>query len=164
MYTLERKQFLPLSMEEAWEFFSSPDNLKAITPDYMGFDITSDPEDKMYQGMIISYIVSPVLNIPLTWVTEITHVIEPYYFVDEQRFGPYSFWHHKHYFKEVEGGVEMRDVLHYELPYGILGKMAHRVFVRKRLEEIFDYRFEKLEALFGSGSKAQGKMELERAS
>mgnify|MGYP000438508272 CR=1 FL=1 len=150
MHTLERKQFLPMSLKEAWDFFSSPKNLKEITPDYMGFNITSDPEDVMYQGMIISYIVSPVLNIPITWVTEIKHVIEPHYFVDEQRFGPYTFWHHKHYFKEVEGGVEMRDVVHYELPYGILGNLAHSLFVKSQLNEIFDYRHEKLEKIFGT--------------
>ena len=159
MYTLNRRQILPMSLEEAWEFFSSPQNLKAITPDYMGFDITSDPEDKMYQGMIITYIVSPVFKIPISWVTEITHVIEPHYFVDEQRFGPYSFWHHKHYFKEVEGGVEMRDVLHYELPYGVLGRVAHWIFVKKRLEEIFDYRYARLEEMFGKASAERKKLE-----
>ena len=141
IYTLTKKQFLPITLEQAWDFFSSPVNLKKITPEYMGFKITSDLGDgKMYPGQIISYIVTPVLGIPMSWTTEITHVLDKKYFVDEQRFGPYSLWHHQHWFKEVEGGVEMTDIVNYGLPLGFLGRIANSIFVQNKLKEIFDYR------------------------
>ncbi len=149
IYTLETKQKLPVDIKTAWEFFSSPKNLKEITPSYMGFDITSgNLEEKMYAGMIISYIVRPTLKIPVSWVTEITHVNEPNYFVDEQRFGPYSLWHHKHFLKETADGVEMTDIVHYKIPFGFLGRIAHYFFIRKKLKEIFEFRYKKLEELF----------------
>lgn len=141
IYTLTKKQFLPITLEQAWDFFSSPVNLKKITPEYMGFKITSDLGDgKMYPGQIISYIVTPVLGIPMSWTTEITHVVDKKYFVDEQRFGPYSLWHHQHWFREVEGGVEMTDIVNYGLPLGFLGRIANSIFVQNKLQEIFDYR------------------------
>jgi ligand-binding SRPBCC domain-containing protein len=150
LHSLSTVQKLPISIEEAWTFFSSPKNLKVITPDYMGFKITSDLGDgKMYSGQIISYIVTPVLNVPMEWVTEISHVSEPHYFVDEQRFGPYAFWHHKHFFKEIEGGVEMTDTVHYKVPLGPIGDVVNALFVKNKLKEIFDYRYQKLESLFG---------------
>jgi ligand-binding SRPBCC domain-containing protein len=151
VYTLKRTQRLPISLEQAWHFFSSPANLKEITPPYMGFDITSDPRFllKMYPGQVITYTVKPVLGIPLFWMTEITHVEEGRFFVDEQRVGPYKIWHHQHHFEAMEGGVEMTDLVHYQLPLGPLGDLAQRVFVRRQLNEIFDYRFKKLEGLFG---------------
>lgn len=149
IYTLETKQELPIDVKTAWEFFSSPKNLKKITPSYMGFDITSgNLENKMYAGMIISYIVRPIFNIPVSWVTEITHVNEPNYFVDEQRFGTYSLWHHKHFLKETSGGVEMTDIVHYKIPFGLIGRIAHYFFIRKKLKEIFEFRHKKLEELF----------------
>lgn len=141
IYTFSKKQYLPVSIEVAWDFFSSPENLKKITPEYMGFKITSDPGDgKMYPGQIISYVVTPVLGIPLSWATEITHVLDNRYFVDEQRFGPYSFWHHQHWFREVEGGTEMTDIVNYGLPLGFIGRIANTLFVKSKLMEIFDYR------------------------
>ena len=150
LYNLKRTQKIPVSLDQAWDFFSSPANLKVITPDYMGFEVTSeDAEVKMFPGMIISYVVRPVLNLPMEWVTEITHVKEKEYFVDEQRFGPYSLWHHKHFFTAIVGGVEMTDIVHYKIPLGPLGAIAHRLFVRKKLQEIFDYRTKKLTELFG---------------
>jgi ligand-binding SRPBCC domain-containing protein len=150
LYVLERKQILPISLEKAWDFFSSPLNLKEITPSDMQFEVTSESaKEKMYPGMIVTYKVRPVLSIPVTWVTEITHVQEPFYFVDEQRFGPYAMWHHQHFFKQVPQGVEMRDIVHYKVPFGLLGDAANLIFVRGRLEEIFNYRFEKLENFFG---------------
>jgi len=151
MHSLETTQRLPITLEQAWEFFSSPANLQKITPDYMGFEILSGfkPGEKMYAGMIISYIVRPLLKLPMGWVTEITHVNAPYFFVDEQRSGPYSMWHHQHFFREVPGGVEMRDLIHYRVPMGILGVIANRLFVRRQLEGIFSYRYRKLESLFG---------------
>jgi ligand-binding SRPBCC domain-containing protein len=141
IYTLKKEQFLPITLEKAWDFFSSPVNLKKITPDYMGFQITSDLGDgKMYPGQIITYVVTPVLGIPISWATEITHVVDKKYFVDEQRFGPYSFWHHQHWFEAVEGGVKMVDIVNYALPLGFLGRMANTFFVKAKLNEIFGYR------------------------
>lgn len=140
LFKLESKQFLPITLEEAWDFFSSPDNLKKITPDHMGFFITSENQGKMYPGMLITYIVTPLLGIKMRWCTEITQVEEKKYFIDEQRFGPYKMWHHQHHFKEVAGGVEMTDIVHYGIPLGILGQLANKLFVRNQLEEIFEYR------------------------
>ncbi len=137
-------------MEEVWDFISSPKNLKEITPDYMGFDITSEglPE-KMYQGMIISYKVSPLLGIKTNWVTEITHVRDLEYFVDEQRIGPYKIWHHQHFIEPIENGVLMRDIVTYQPPFGILGAMMNGIVIRKKLEEIFDYRTKAVEEKYG---------------
>ena len=150
LHHLKSTQKLPISLEKAWTFFSSPANLKEITPDYMGFKVTSEGADApMFAGMIISYIVTPILNIPLEWVTEITHVKDHEYFIDQQRFGPYSMWHHRHSFKSIEGGVEMTDVLHYKVPFGFIGDIANSLFVKNKVNEIFDYRTKKLEELFG---------------
>ncbi|WP_179349863.1 SRPBCC family protein [Winogradskyella pacifica] len=150
IYTLHKKQKLPISVEEAWTFLSSPANLKVITPDYMGFNILSGADKPMFPGQIIQYIVTPVLGIKTKWVTEITHVKDREYFVDEQRFGPYALWHHKHFIKAIEGGVEMEDIIDYKLPMGILGQLVHPFLVQPKLEEIFNYRTQKLEALFGT--------------
>lgn len=149
IYTLHKKQNLPISIDTAWEFLSSPKNLKTITPDYMGFNILSGADRPMFPGQIIQYIVTPVLGIKTKWVTEITHVKDKEYFVDEQRFGPYALWHHKHFIKPIEGGVEMEDIVDYKIPMGILGQMVHPILVKPKLEEIFDYRTKKLEELFG---------------
>ncbi|SDH30164.1 SRPBCC family protein [Winogradskyella thalassocola] len=153
IYTLHKKQKLPISVEQAWEFLSSPANLKVITPDYMGFNILSGADKPMFPGQIIQYIVTPVLGIKTKWVTEITHVKDHEYFVDEQRFGPYALWHHKHFIKEIDGGVEMEDIIDYKLPMGILGQLVHPFLVQPKLEEIFNYRTQKLEALFGAYNK-----------
>lgn len=151
LHTLHTKQFLKSNLTTVWDFMSSPSNLARITPAYMGFHILSDIKDtKMYPGQIIEYYVTPVAGIKMHWVTEITHVKDLGYFVDEQRFGPYSFWHHKHFLKEVPGGVEMTDVLHYKVPFGILGKIVNSLFVKKKIKEIFDYRFHKLEEIFNA--------------
>jgi ligand-binding SRPBCC domain-containing protein len=149
IYTLHSKQNLPITIDKAWEFLSSPKNLKTITPEYMGFEIKSGAEKPMFAGQIIQYIVTPVLGIPTKWVTEITHVDDKKYFVDEQRFGPYALWHHKHFLREIPGGVEMEDIVDYKLPFGLLGQLAHPFLVKPKLKEIFDYRQQKLIALFG---------------
>jgi len=148
IYSLHKTQFLPISLEEAWDFLSNPENLAVITPPYMGFKIASKEDSYMYPGQVIQYTVKPMLGIPLKWVTEITHVAEPHYFVDEQRFGPYAFWHHKHFLKSVDGGVEMRDIVHYKLPLGFLGTLIHPFLVKPKLEAIFSYRQSKLNELF----------------
>ena len=150
IYTLHKKQKLPISLEKAWEFLSSPKNLKTITPDYMSFNILSGAEKPMFAGQIIQYIVTPILGIKTKWVTEITHVKEGEYFVDEQRFGPYALWHHKHFIKEIDGGVEMEDIIDYKVPMGILGQIVHPILAKPKLEEIFAYRQKKLIALFGT--------------
>lgn len=150
VYSIKTVQLIKTTHEEAWDFFSSPANLQKITPSQLGFRIVSRHHgNKMYPGQIIEYIVSPVLGIPLYWMTEITHVEEGKYFVDEQRFGPYSLWHHQHHFKKVEGGIEMTDIVHYKLPLGWLGDLAHALFVKKQLQQIFDYRYAVVEQLFG---------------
>lgn len=138
-----------MTKEQAWAFLSSPKNLKTITPDYMGFNILSGADRPMFAGQIIQYIVTPILGIKTKWVTEITHVKEGEYFVDEQRFGPYALWHHKHFINEIEGGVEMEDIIDYKVPFGFLGQLAHPFLVKPKLNEIFEYRTKKLEALFG---------------
>ena len=149
IYRLQTTQKLPITKEEAWEFLSSPKNLKTITPDYMSFDILCGADRKMFPGQIIQYIVTPIFGIKAKWITEITHVVEGDYFVDEQRFGPYSFWHHKHFIKEIEGGVEMEDIIDYKVPFGLLGRLVHPFLVKPKLEEIFIYRRRKLYELFG---------------
>ncbi len=150
IHCLQRTQRIPTDMATIWEFISSPKNLKLITPDYMGFDITSEAvSNTMYAGQIITYIVRPIMGIPLHWCTEITHVEEGRYFVDEQRNGPYAFWHHQHHIAAIEGGVEMLDIVHYAAPLGVLGDLFTPILIRPRLEEIFDYRFKKIEEMFG---------------
>jgi ligand-binding SRPBCC domain-containing protein len=148
MYQLKRTQFVKTDLATCWDFFSSPNNLNKITPKEMGFDVLTEGVENMYEGLMIEYKVRPLLNIPLRWITEITHVKHQQYFVDEQRKGPYKIWHHEHHFKEVQGGVEMTDIVSYELPFGILGKMAHPLLVKKKLDQIFADRFKIVDELF----------------
>ncbi|MCU0370670.1 MAG: SRPBCC family protein [Bacteroidales bacterium] len=148
-YQLIKQQLVPASIDEVWDFISSPANLKVITPDYMGFDITSkDLPEKMYAGMIISYKVRPLLGIPMTWVTEITHVEDKRYFVDEQRIGPYSMWHHQHLIEPHRNGVMMTDIVSYRPPLGFLGNIANALLIRRQLEGIFAYREKALKRRF----------------
>ena len=148
-YELKKKQFVPATIDEVWDFISSPKNLKEITPDYMGFDIMSkELPEKMYPGMIISYKVRPLLGIPVTWVTEITHVAEKKYFVDEQRAGPYALWHHQHFIEPYENGVMMTDIISYKPPLGFLGSIANLLMIRRQLEGIFAYREKALKKRF----------------
>ena len=149
LYRLHEIQNLPISMEQAWKFLSDPKNLKKITPDYMRFEILCGDEKMMYPGQIIKYIVTPVMGIPTQWITEITHVKEGEYFVDEQRFGPYALWHHKHFIRPIKNGIEMEDIIDYKIPFGILGQMVHPIVVKPKLLEIFKYRKKKLSELFG---------------
>ncbi len=150
LYRLQAKQKLPIDIDTAWDFLSDPKNLRVITPADMGFEIVSGAEKKMFPGQIIRYKVKPLFGITTTWVTEIAQVVERKYFVDEQRFGPYSFWHHKHFLRPVAGGVEMEDVVDYKLPLGLLGALAHALFIEKRVQAIFDYREKALKGIFGT--------------
>jgi len=149
IYQFSAKINLPISLNEAWDFLSNPDNLKIITPDYMGFNIISTGGGKMFPGQIISYKVSPLLGLKLNWVSEITYVEDKVYFVDEQRVGPYALWHHKHFVKEIDGGTEMIDIIHYQLPFPILANRFHGLLVKPKLKQIFEYRSNKLNELFG---------------
>jgi len=150
VYSIKTVQQLPIPLSQAWEFFANPANLQKITPGNMGFTtISKHHGEKMYAGQIIEYKVKPVLGIPLYWMTEITHVQDQEYFIDEQRYGPYSLWHHQHHFRPIDGGVEMTDIIHYKIPLWILGDIANTLFVKKQLDRIFDYRYKKAEELFG---------------
>ena len=149
MFQLKRIQDLPIDLETAWDFFSSPKNLATITPDSLDFQVLSDLPDTMYPGMFIKYRVKPLAGIPMTWVTEITYVEHMKFFVDEQRVGPYSIWHHQQYFEEIPGGTRMIDIVDYKLPMGPLGAIMHGPVVKPRLKEIFDYRWDKLIEVFG---------------
>ncbi len=152
LHTIETKQVLHCDVQTAWDFLRSPENLAKITPPYMGFHILSDSASikEMYPGQIIEYYVTPLAGIKMHWVTEITHVKELSYFVDEQRFGPYALWHHKHFLKAHPLGVEMHDIVHYKAPFGFLGRIANALFLKKKLKEIFAYREKTLEQLFNS--------------
>ena len=145
IYNLKKTQLLPLSLSDAWDFFSSPANLAELTPDHLGFNIISlHHGEKMYAGQIIEYTVKPVLGIPLYWMTEITHVKHQKYFIDEQRYGPYELWHHQHHFKATENGVEMTDIIHYKLPLWFLGDIANALFVKDQLTTILITGLKKL--------------------
>ena len=153
IYNLRKEQFLPISLQEAWAFFSSPKNLAKITPEHMNFKILyQSGGDKAYAGQIIRYQINVLPFIPVHWVTEITQVKEPFHFIDEQRFGPYALWHHQHHFEEVKGGVLMTDEVNYAIPFGILGRFAHWLFVAKEVNRIFEHRFRTLADFFSKGS------------
>jgi ligand-binding SRPBCC domain-containing protein len=141
---------LPVGLSVAWDFFSDPRNLGRMTPPSLAIEITSEPPPRMVPGMIITYTIRPLLGIPVRWVTEITHVREPNLFVDEQRFGPYRFWHHQHHFREVDGGIEMEDLVHYSLPFGGIGRVLGGSYVRRQLAGVFSFRRTFLEKTFGT--------------
>ena len=151
VYTINREQFLPITLEEAWAFFSAPENLKKITPPHMGFHILSiSGGARMYAGQIIRYKVNVLPMMTMHWVTEITHVREPFFFVDEQRVGPYTLWHHQHHFEEVPRGVMIIDEVNYAIPFGMLGRLANQLFVQREVNSIFDYRHKILEGMFST--------------
>ena len=150
VYQLKSVQKIPASLEDTWQFFSDPNNLLAVTPPFLNLKVTNEVfGHEAYAGQIITYTVKPLLGIPVFWMTEITNVEPLKFFVDEQRKGPYKLWHHQHHFKRIEGGVEMTDIVHYRLPFGFLGRIAHPLIVKSKLREIFDFRFQKVNELFG---------------
>ncbi len=152
-YQIKTEQRIPATMEQVWDFIRSPKNLKKITPEHMGFDvITKDVPDDMYPGMIIAYIVSPLLGIKMTWVTEITQVEEGKYFVDEQRVGPYKVWHHEHFIREENGEVVRTCKFTYVPPFGFIGAIANSILIKKQLKSIFNFRFKAMEKEFGKSS------------
>ncbi len=148
--TLIWEQQINTSVEKLWEFIATPKNLKIITPEYMGFNIISkDLPEKMYQGLIIAYKVKPLFGIEITWVSEITHISEFHYFVDEQKIGPYKFWHHTHIITPVQNGVIMKDILNYKPPFSFIGSIANQIIIKKKLFEIFSFRRKKIQEIFG---------------
>ena len=150
---IHREQLVKTDINTLWDFMSSPKNLETITPESMMFKITSKNKDeKMYPGMIITYIVSPLLKIKLTWMTEITQVKEKSFFIDEQRLGPYTMWHHQHIFKQTEEGILMKDIITYIPPFGIIGKIANFLFIKNKVNQIFDYRNKKIDSLFNNNN------------
>ena len=161
VYSIKAVQQIPVSLNEAWDFFSSPANLQTITPAKMGFKILSRHHGPvMYAGQLIEYKVKPLWGIPLYWMTEITQVVDKKYFIDEQRYGPYRLWHHQHHFRAIEGGVEMTDIVHYKNPLWILGDLANVILVKKQLKEIFEFRFRRVEELFGKWEGQEASIEI----
>ena len=149
IHQIIKQQLIKSSIEEVWDFASSPKNLKKITPSYMNFTIKSkNTDEKIYPGMIIWYKVSPIFKIPTIWVTEITQVNKNQYFVDEQRVGPYKIWHHEHHFKVEKDGVLMTDIISYKLPFGILGRIINYLFIKNKINDIFNYRYSRMEEIF----------------
>ena len=149
-YQLKRKIELKAGVDDVWKFVSCPSNLKKITPGYMMFDIISeDIPGNIYEGLIISYIVAPIAGIKTRWVSEITHVKDMSYFVDEQRVGPYKIWHHQHFLSKTENGTMMSDIVSYKPPFGFIGSIFNYLFIRRKLNEIFDFRTSAMEELFG---------------
>jgi ligand-binding SRPBCC domain-containing protein len=156
VYSLKKVQNIPVSLDEAWNFFSHPKNLAVMTPDYLNLKFTNELYgEEMYAGQVMTYNVKPLLGIPMFWMTEITHVKDREYFIDEQRFGPYSLWHHQHHFTEIPGGVQMTDLIHYKVPGWILGDLANSLLIKRQLEGIFEFRFKRVEEVFGVWKKAQ---------
>jgi len=149
IYEIHTRQKLPISKQEAWDFLSDPKNLQEIMPDEMGFEIISGADRKMFTGQLLQYKVTPLPGFKTNWVTEITHVEKPDYFVDIQLYGPYALWHHKHFIHEIERGVEIEDLVHYKIPFGILGRMMHPLLVKPKLNEIFKAREAKMVEKFG---------------
>lgn len=150
IFCLKKTQTLPININEAWAFMSNPNNLIKITPKKLNLVATNPLPETMHQGMIVIYRVKPILNIPMNWVTEITHMQAPSFFVDEQRFGPYAFWHHQHHLTPCAEGTRIDDIIHYAIQPNLLAKAINNLLVKKDLEDVFQYRFQKLKELFGS--------------
>ena len=150
VYSIILEQKIPVDVKAAWNFFSHPKNLAAITPKKLHLHFINNIfSEEMYAGQIIEYKVRPFLNIPFYWMTEITHIDDFKFFVDEQHYGPYSLWHHQHHFKAIEGGTVMTDIVHYKIPFWFLGDIANSLFVKAQLKKIFDYRYKAVEDEFG---------------
>ncbi|HZF66271.1 MAG TPA: SRPBCC family protein [Chitinophagaceae bacterium] len=161
-YTLKSVQTLPCSIDQAWEFFSNPKNLFTITPAYLNLKVTSNIENQeIFEGQEIRYTVKPLFGIPMSWQTRITEVKPQRLFVDEQEKGPYKLWRHQHFFNPIEGGVEMADLVHYQVPFSLLGSLANKFTIRKKLRQIFTYRYFKVNQLFGSWPGATIDLQIE---
>jgi len=151
IYKLERTQIIRATVAECWDFFSNPNNLRAITPESLDFQVLSEVPEVMYGGLMIQYRVRPLLGLPMTWLTEISRVEAPHYFVDEQRVGPYKIWHHEHFFRDLgDGRIECRDLVHYVPPFGPLGALVHPMLIAPQLRKIFNHRHIAVERIFAS--------------
>lgn len=150
IHYLHREQSIPAPLPLLWKYFSEPSNLNLITPPDMNFEIITGGDVEMYEGQIIEYKVEFIRGVRSLWLTEITHVRENEYFVDEQRLGPYRFWYHEHTFEPMENSVKMTDHVTYAAPFGLLGDIVHAVWIQQRLKSIFDYRCRKISETFGS--------------
>lgn len=149
MHQFKAEQFLPIDKKRAWLFFSSPENLSLITPPEMEFKITSKlTGDKIYEGMKIDYTVKPLLGIAVKCQSEICKIQDQNYFTDKQLKGPYKIWEHTHTFSEINGGVLMQDLVNYSLPFGFIGRILNSILIKKKIENIFDYRNKMLKSLF----------------
>ncbi|RRO25624.1 SRPBCC family protein [Flavobacteriaceae bacterium 14752] len=149
LYTINKSNILPIGLKEAWAFFSNPNNLQKLMPDDMKFEVKSELPDEIYTGQLIEYMVSPFKGFNTKWVTEITHVERLKYFVDIQLHGPYKLWHHKHFFTEVDDGVLVEDLVHYRVPFGLLGRALRPSVIQPKLDSIFEAREKNLESIFG---------------
>lgn len=149
IYTLHKTQKLPITLDEAWSFLCNPANLSKLTPKEMHMKIISGADRPMYAGQVLQYSVTPLPGFKTKWVSEITQYKHKNYFIDDQLYGPYAFWHHKHFVKEIEGGVEMEDIIDYKIPLGFLGQLVHPILVKPKLEKIFNYRKTQMETIFG---------------
>ena len=150
VYSLKAVQLINTTLDDAWNFFSNAENLAAITPKSLGFKIISTHQsEKMYAGQIIEYTIKPLFDIPVYWMTEITHVQYHQYFIDEQRFGPYRLWHHQHHFKAINNGIEMTDIVHYKIPFWFIGDVVNFLIVKEKLKEIFEFRYKSIEEKYG---------------
>ena len=149
IYRFQKTQKLPITLNEAWAFLCNPANLSKLTPSEMNMKIITGAEKPMYAGQVIQYSVTPLPGFKTKWISEITQFEDKKYFIDVQLYGPYAFWHHKHFIKEIDGGVEMEDIIDYKVPLGFLGQLIHPILVKPKLESIFKYRTKQLEDLFG---------------
>lgn len=149
IHYLHCEQVIPAPLERVWDYFANPNNLNELTPPDMKFEIITGGDVRMYPGQMIEYRVEFVRGLRSLWLTEIAHVEESRYFVDEQRVGPYRFWYHEHHFEPLDAGVKMTDKVTYAAPFGFLGDIVNALWIQRRLKKIFDYRYQKIVGLFG---------------
>ena len=147
---IQTVQRLPIQLEEAWDFFTSPKNLRLITPHWLDFQLNQEPPEYMHPGTIISATIRPFPVYSTNWISEITHIRPPQFYITEQRFGPFKMWHHEHHFTAIDDGVEIEDIIMYGMHFGKIGSLFHNVFIRKKLHDAFSFRAQALEQRFGS--------------
>jgi ligand-binding SRPBCC domain-containing protein len=154
IHTIQRTQIVRSPLRDCWLFFSNPQNLARLTPPALDFQVLSDVPEEIYPGLMIQYRVRPLFGLPLIWLTEISHVEPERSFVDEQRLGPYRLWHHEHHFRGLdEYHTEMRDRVHYILPFAPFSEFMHPWLVKPKLEQIFDYRERETQQIFNASPK-----------
>ena len=155
-------QRLPIQVEEAWDFFTSPGNLSLITPPWLDYRLSSNPPEYMHPGTLYSAQIRPFPGISMQWITEITYIRPPSLFITDQRVGPFKVWHHEYHFREHADGVELEDIVQYGLPLGPIGSLVHDLYVRRKLHEVFTYRAQSLERRFGAVSRQKAAVQTQR--